>query len=398
MLVILTALTILVLPTTLQNVTAPTPLTLSFKFVPNLNDTQSGSIINGDIVTFTANATGGTGPYSFTWNFGDGSTPVTSLTNSTQHRFNLTNDTPEVFTVTCTVTDSTPQAISVNRAVTVQDWPVNRLGWRIFWNITNTDGINIWNVTYHNNIVIRDARLAAVQVLYSFGCSTTNAFYDEPGFLAMMGVKNAGNIVYQNSTASPNPYFEITSPYQVGGYDYDETFRFYQNGRWEIDMMIGRGGCAIDHIYEPHWRIDLALGEDSNNYMSQYTPQGKWQDQVWEGNYTDNGYRDQAHNASEWRWADNGRYYYITPTIIRADTDLPPLASDVILARNHPSEIELSHDFTHVESPAEFGNGELAFRRDIVLWFVPKILDHGPSAVNGVKDITLTFNPWGTWP
>jgi len=341
-------------------------------------------------VNFTATATGGTEPYSFSWNFGDGSPNVTGTT--VLHAF-ISRGT---FTVTCTVTDSaTPIALTnfIARPIIVQDWPVDRLGWRIFWNVTANDGINIWNVTYKGTLIIRDARLAAVQVIYlEPGCGP---FYDEP--YNMTGVKKDGNIAYENSTDPSNPYFQIGAEYRVGGYDYDQAFRFYPNGRWEPELMIGRGGCAIDHIYEPHWRIDLALNEDANNFMSMYTPEGTWQDLIWEGNYTDNGFRDTSHKGTVWRFGDQGRYYYIVPNIIRADLDLPPLPSDLILVRNHPNEIELSHG-DHLESPVEFVNRELAFRRDIVLWFVPKILDHGPGAPNGLKRITLTFFPWGAWP
>ena len=119
---------------------------------------------------------------------------------------------------------------------------------------------------------------------------------------------------------------------------------------------------------------------------------------MWEGNYTDNGYRDNSHNQTVWRLGDQGRYYYIVPSVVRWDLDLPFVPTDLILVRNHPNEIELVHG-DHVESPVEFANGELAFRRDIVLWWVPKVYDHGtvPGLTLSLKIVSLTFYPWGAW-
>ncbi len=346
----------------------------------------------GDTVNFTQRVTGGTPPYTYAWNLGDGSTGTGGIV---LHKYT----SPGTFTVTLTVTDATPSVNSISYPETVQVWPIDlssSLGWVVRWNLTADDGVNIWNVTYHGNMIIRDARLTAVQVLYLN--NFCGPFFDEP--FNMTGVKQDGNISYNQTSTGPDPYFQLTSEYRVGGYDYTEDFRFFKSGKWEPELTIGRDGCPTDHIYEPHWRIDLALTETANNYMSMYTPQGTWQDLIWEGNYTDNGFRDPLHNSTVWRYGDRGRFYYIAPKIVRWDVDLPALLSDLILVRNHPNEIEVSHaEFGHVESPVEWVNGELAFRRDIAFWFVPKVYDHGPvpGLTLSLKIITLTFYPGGVW-
>ncbi len=210
-------------------------------------------------------------------------------------------------------------------------------------------------------------------------------------------MKADGNIFYENSTDPLNPWFQIRAEYRVGGYYYMEAFRFYPTGRWNVEQTIARGGCAFDHIYEPHWRFNLAVGNTTQNFMSEYTPTGAWQDLIWEGNYTDNGFRDPAHNSSQWRFGDQ-REYYVVPTIVRADLDLPYLSSNMVLVRERPNEIERSHPGNGIENPVQFVNGELAFRRNITFWFIPRIWDHGP--INGAppKDITLSFYPYGSWP
>ncbi len=296
--------------------------------------------------------------------------------------------------------------------VIVQSWPVKVFGWVVPWNITSNDGINIWNVTYHGILVIRDVRLAAAEVLYAVNPTVSQPFcgpfYDEP--YNETGVKLDGDIFYENSTSPLNPYFQIRAEYRVGGYYYQETYRFYPSGRFDTELTIARGGCAYDHIYEPHWRFNLATGNTTQDLFSSYTPSGTWQDLIWEGNYTENGFKDPTHSNSQWRFGDDGRYYYITQTIVRADLDLPYTPSNMILVRARPNEVETFHteecvnpitgapDPTYCPSPLAFVNGELAFRRDIAFWYIPRVWDHGPVNAAPPKDITLSFYPYGAWP
>jgi hypothetical protein len=63
-------------------------------------------------VDFTADATGGTQPYAFSWDFGDGSTGTGA---STSHSYIL----PGTYTVTLTVRDSTSQISRVTKTVTI---------------------------------------------------------------------------------------------------------------------------------------------------------------------------------------------------------------------------------------------------------------------------------------
>jgi PKD repeat protein len=95
---------------TVSNSPPPT-LTASFTHNPP-------SPLVGQQVTFSASATGGTGPYSFSWAFGDGSTG-TGL--STAHTYS----SPGNFTVTLTVRDSSSsqQTASSQQSVTVTSPP-----------------------------------------------------------------------------------------------------------------------------------------------------------------------------------------------------------------------------------------------------------------------------------
>src|SRR5256712_4219636 len=83
----------------------PLPLSASFTFLPS-NPTS------GTAVAFTAVATGGTAPYSYSWNFGDG---ATSTGQSPSHAYANSGS----FTVSLSATDSLGTVASNSQSITV---------------------------------------------------------------------------------------------------------------------------------------------------------------------------------------------------------------------------------------------------------------------------------------
>jgi len=69
----------------------------------------------GQVVTFNASAQGGTSPYSFAWNFGDG---VTSTGGTVRHFYSLAH----TFNVTVTATDSASLVGTSRRTIAVGSW------------------------------------------------------------------------------------------------------------------------------------------------------------------------------------------------------------------------------------------------------------------------------------
>jgi PKD repeat protein len=83
--------------------------------------------IDPTVVNFTASVAGGLKPYSYIWDFGDGSTAPPPTVNNPQHAFNAgtstSSGTPNCFTVTLSITDSCQQTVSAS-SVTVRVHPV----------------------------------------------------------------------------------------------------------------------------------------------------------------------------------------------------------------------------------------------------------------------------------
>ena len=98
--------------TTQQSITVtspPPPLATSFTYSPSSPQT-------GQQVSFAASASGGTSPYSFSWNFGDGSSGVG---NSATHSY----QTAGKYTVTLIATDASGQKATTTQTITITSPP-----------------------------------------------------------------------------------------------------------------------------------------------------------------------------------------------------------------------------------------------------------------------------------
>jgi PKD repeat protein len=90
---------------------APLPLTASFTFTPAQSPTSPRA---GQQVTFTASASGGTAPYSFSWSFGDNTAKGTGSPVTHIYAANGT------FTVTLNTTDTNGKQFITSQTITVQ--------------------------------------------------------------------------------------------------------------------------------------------------------------------------------------------------------------------------------------------------------------------------------------
>jgi hypothetical protein len=305
------------------------------------------------------------------------------------------------FTVSLTITDSTGASPPIPHKVWVRGSPLNINGWSVNWNITATHGIAISNVTYGGVLTIRDALLNGILVRYfqqppGLSC----LFFDD---LAPDDISSSIAGLSVQFSSGPDPWFQIRAQYNPSGvgYNYTQDWRFYNSGRWDAILYVGHIGCGWNHTYQPHWRINLAIGNKNRDLMSQYTPSGVWQNLIWEGNYTDNGSKDASHNATQWRVGDGRAYYYMSPTVIPWARDLPTIASKIYLVRDRPGELEPNiNPPPSIPDPIIFAKGQLAYRQSIALWYLPTFWDHwlysvGAPPIGQPSIVSLSFYPSG---
>jgi len=368
------------------------PLTGSFTVNPQF-------MLAGGNDSFTGTASGGTPPYTFGWTFGDGSPGATG--NPATHIYKLAGS----YAVSLTITDSASGTFSSPpQTVQVQGSPVSINGWLVNWSITTHHGVEISNVAYNGVPTIIDAMITGILVRYVPPPSGVPQclFFDDLGQDDLNS--SIAGFSLQFSSGPSNPWFQIRASYNPStvGYNYTQFWRFYQNGEWEAELAIGHIGCGWNHIYEPHYRFVLAPGSRNRNLASQYTPSGIWQNLLWEGNYTDNSFRDSTSNATQWRLGDGHSYYYIKPTVLPWAPEMPRLGSHIIVLRNHPGELEPTTEYDTVDSlvnPTVFVNGELTYRQDLAFYFIPKLWDHwvglNPAFNAPPSIVSLSFYPSG---
>jgi len=379
----------------ISNITAAhgaAPLNGSFTINPQF-------ILAGGNDSFTATASGGLSPYKFNWTFGD--SPLVANGSFVTHIFSVAGS----YTVTLNITDSTPilpMKTAITNTVTVHGSPLNINGWSVNWNITAFHGVEIYNSSFNGVLTIRDALINGVSVVYfqqppGLSC----LFFDDLGRDDLGG--SIAGFTVQNSTDPSNPWFQIRANFNPSlvGYNYTQFWRFYKSGEWDATLYVGHIGCGWNHYYQPHYRIDLAAGNKNRHVMSQYTPSGMWQNLIWEGNYTDNGFRDTAHNATQWRLGDGTGYYYMVPRVNPYAGDMPKIASKIYLVRDRPGELEPDvNPPATPPDPINFVNGELAYRQSIAFWYLPTFGDHwlysaGQTAIGYPSIVSLSFYPSG---
>jgi PKD repeat protein len=366
------------------------PLTASFTINPQF-------ALAGGNDSFTSIASGGTTPYQYAWDFGDGT--IGGNFSSITHIYKLAGS----YIVKLTLRDSFPTTVTSMQTIAVQGSPLTIDGWLVNWNITTNWGIRVSNITYNGVPVIRDAFINGILVRYwpsPPGQPSACLFFDNLGSDDLTA--RPGGLSLQYSSDPTDPWFQIRTQFQPG-YNYTELWRFHQDGQWDSILYVGHLGCGWNHSYQPHFRIDLAVGDKNRDVMGQYTPSGVWRNLIWEGNYTDNASRDPAHNMTEWRLGDGPSYYYFVPTVSPWAPEMPRVAPKIYLVRDRANEVEENpfNDIPvgYIPDPITFANGELAYRQSVAFWYLPTYWDHWTGLTFPVyappSMVSLSFYPSG---
>jgi hypothetical protein len=193
-------------------------------------------------------------------------------------------------------------------------------GWTMDYVITGSDGLQLTNVKFNDQSVIKNVKLLDWHVSYSsregFGYSDAIGcpLFSAAVVIAYNGPKTEP-IVQNGQTLG----FAVVQDFRQPpwptpcNYRYEQRFEFYKDGRFRVAQAdLGRG-CGTDGMYRPVVRIDLdttAFGQadsfaewDGTQWLTRDKEQWRLQDNA---KFTEQGYQYKITGK-------NGRGYYIEP-------------------------------------------------------------------------------------
>lgn len=131
-------------------------------------------------------------------------------------------------------------------------------GWNVCWEMTANDGINFRDATYNDRLIFSSAKIGQIEAWYP---SWPGGYRDEIGFAATVPPFGGTEINDLGDGFEVRQLFtEFTRwPNCICCYRYEETIRYYADGRFELIFVSHGPGCDDISIYRPFWRVDLDL-------------------------------------------------------------------------------------------------------------------------------------------
>lgn len=131
-------------------------------------------------------------------------------------------------------------------------------GWNVCWEMTANDGINFRDASYNGQLVFSSAKIGQIEAWYP---SWPGGYRDEIGFAATVPPFGGTEIVDLGDGFEIRQLFtEFTRwPNCICCYRYEQSIRYYADGRFELIFVSHGPGCDDVSIYRPFWRIDLDL-------------------------------------------------------------------------------------------------------------------------------------------
>lgn len=282
---------------------------------------------------------------------------------------------------------------------------VTRDGWSLQHEVTGTDSMRVYNVTYNGIPVMTSVKVVEQHADYgssgyqdSTGCGGPGGGfpiypYGNTQILDLLDVSN--NIIG----------FEVVQDFRMSNwgnscnYRYDQHIQFYTDGRFRVVSSAYGKGCGTNATYRPVVRMDIAVNGDDNDNFAYYDG-AQWVDvttETYRTAYADHGPHFRDANGYAWKVYDaDGSGYYIeqdlgqfpngndiyqnpefgdNPFIYvtlhkpeEGDTDLPVFSSGCC-------------NDNYMQGPHLYLNNENVANQNIVLWYVPQGITQ-PSGPN----------------
>jgi len=281
------------------------------------------------------------------------------------------------------------------------------MGWEFKYRITGSDGLEIVDASFHGKYIIKSAKIVDWHVAYrgvgevdnngesyvagrrvEYVKGDNNSFYF--GYNDAMGCPMFSTSVVLSFNApqirdikksGKRVGFYITQDFRnpkwpmACNYRYENRFEFYSDGSFRVVGVNKGRGCGDNAIYRPVMRIDLFRGDEE---FYKYED-GEWKKWIYER-------KDFQYLAKEYY---RGKYlykiiskdlgYYIEPN--RGQFNDKSRGDNATLFATLYKEDEGAKDLLTLGSCCkldedgveEFVNKERIEKRDIVIWYVPRV-------------------------
>jgi len=284
---------------------------------------------------------------------------------------------------------------------------INRDGWVLNHDVTGTDGLGIYDISFMHKVVATSIKLPEWHADYgnsgfrdSTGCGGGGGGfpiypYGETQVLDLLDDQQneIGFEVVQD--------FRMSSWGQSCNYRYEQHVQFFNDGRFRVVSGAYGQGCGLNAIYRPVVRIDIAVDGDEGDSFAIWGGRYGWIDQATElyrtpysGNEGPHSYSDEGY---AWKVGDiMGSGYFIEPRRGQFKDDGRGDEPFIYVTQHNPAQGDADLGVfgaccndNHQQGPDEFINGESISGENIVIWYVPQMITDAEDSGDGYYCWTL---------
>lgn len=280
-----------------------------------------------------------------------------------------------------------------------------RDGWDLDYQVTGTDGLRIYNVTYNGVPVITSAK--AIEWHADYGSSGytdyTGCGGGGGGFhISPYGDTQVLDILDDQSNVIG---FDVVQDFRMFSwgnfcnYRYEQHFQFYTDGRFRVVGGAYGKGCGENAIYRPLIRIDIAVNGDSADSFS------IWDGTDWQSQATENWWLQAApYTLDGYKWQitdETGAGYYLEPGQNNNFGDEGRGDNAFFYVTQHHSNegdtdlgiIGTCCNDTYQQGPHIYLNNESISNQNLVVWYVPQLVTDAVDSGNGYYCWTISGEP-----
>ncbi len=261
--------------------------------------------------------------------------------------------------------------------------------WSFKYNLTRSDGMKVYDISFRDNAVIRSIKTVDWHVSYSerkgfgysdaIGCPEFSMAaviaVEAPQFLPIIdGGDTTGFKMVQD-------YFSKDWPTPCA-YNYRQEFEFYKDGSFRPKIAsIGRG-CGSDGTYRPVTRIAFE-GNEQAFLVAKDQEWVAWNKEQWQREDELFPYRSDVFFA---QWKSSNNKYWIESNQGQFGDGSRGDKAYFYVTVNHPDRVEGEADLPtigpccntdHRQGPEKFINGESLEQEELVFWYVPELKNDG---------------------